>query len=317
MKVCSLNVRGLGDRIKRRAVFQYFREKTDMDVIFLQEIHVQSTEQCCMWKTEWGGPLYASIGESNSRGVITLINPNSRLGIKMTNIKRDSNGRLLVGEAQVENKTVILCNIYAPNEDDTVFFTGMIRTVESFTRTDCVIIGGDFNLVMNPPQDRNNSLHNHVASQEILADYVDHTAMTDIWRVLHPDCRRYTWHRGGGSTRRLQASRIDFFLIPQWLTDCVQQCEIEPGFMTDHSLVTLTIGIEEFKWGAGVWRFNNKLLEMLSLMPKWKYFYVKLYKIRKGTIHVKAGKLLRWRPPPLQKNSRRRRPEQKDVKLNN
>ena len=64
LRVVSLNVRGLGDRQKRRSVFQYVRGKAD--IVLLQETHLDSDEKRELWQTEWGGPIRASYGDSNA-----------------------------------------------------------------------------------------------------------------------------------------------------------------------------------------------------------------------------------------------------------
>ena len=121
------------------------------------------------------------------------------------------------------------------------------------------IIGGDFNLVLDVELDQKNSLYNHDQSRKVVVDYMEQAALCDIWRMRNPKCKRFTWYRW--VQHQPQASRIDMLLIPQWIADMVQDCNILPGFMTDHSIVTLSIGAEEFQHGPGVWRFNNMLLD--------------------------------------------------------
>ena len=69
-KLLSLNVRGLINPKKRRAIFKYARDRADL--ILLQETHsdTSSEEQ---WKHEWGGNIYFSHGNTDSRGVCLLI----------------------------------------------------------------------------------------------------------------------------------------------------------------------------------------------------------------------------------------------------
>ena len=55
LKLLSLNVRGLSNFRKRRAIFTWCR-KQKADLIFLQETH--SAENCkCEWKKEWGSEI--------------------------------------------------------------------------------------------------------------------------------------------------------------------------------------------------------------------------------------------------------------------
>ena len=50
------------------------------------------------------------------------------------------------------------------------------------------------------------------------------------------------------------------FLIPDGMIDSVTDCEILPGHLSDHSIVSRKIRTDEFHRGPGVWKFNNKLL---------------------------------------------------------
>ena len=69
-RMLSLNVRGLGNFKKRRAIFAWCR-KQNANVIFLQETHSTDDSEK-QWKAEWGAPLELAHGSSNSRGVPIL-----------------------------------------------------------------------------------------------------------------------------------------------------------------------------------------------------------------------------------------------------
>ena len=62
----SLNVRGLSNFKKRRAIFAWCR-KQNANIIFLQETHSTGNNEK-QWKAEWGAPLELARGSSNSRG---------------------------------------------------------------------------------------------------------------------------------------------------------------------------------------------------------------------------------------------------------
>ena len=136
----------------------------------------------------------------------------------MDDIKTDTRGRMICAKMQLEGSKYVLCNVYAPNDDDPTFFTEMIEMVDSYIDCDTKIIGGDFNLVMSPDVDRNGSLANHKNSVTVLKEYADRSELCDIWRVFNPGKRRYTWHRWGNTHKPL-CSRINFFLIQEGLVD--------------------------------------------------------------------------------------------------
>ena len=63
VKIPSLNVRGLGDRIKRKKMFTFLKMK-NFDIVFLQETH-SSRKTAKVWQTEWGSKIVFAHGETN------------------------------------------------------------------------------------------------------------------------------------------------------------------------------------------------------------------------------------------------------------
>ena len=60
LTICSLNVRGLSNDVKRRETFNWLRNKKH-SVYFLQEVH-SSNETEKLWLAEWG--IYWSVQQS-------------------------------------------------------------------------------------------------------------------------------------------------------------------------------------------------------------------------------------------------------------
>ena len=63
-----------------------------------------------------------------------------------------SRKKFILVDWKLENKTVTLANIYAPNDDNPNFFKNFFRHLLSF-ECDDIILGGDFNLVMDVQND--------------------------------------------------------------------------------------------------------------------------------------------------------------------
>src|SRR5207237_1403646 len=59
-KLCTLNVRGMRDRVKRRIVFNFLRDEK-IDIAFLQETHSVSSD-FRYWRSEWGSKILVSHG---------------------------------------------------------------------------------------------------------------------------------------------------------------------------------------------------------------------------------------------------------------
>ena len=235
MKLCSLNARGLGEKRKRKSTFTFFRN-CNADLILVQETHL-TQETVNEWRLEWGGEIMFSNGTSNSRGVVILLHPRSQC--KVLEAKHDNHGRCVSVMVEMNQKKFVICNVYGPNTDSPTFFKEMIRIIDSYQEYDGIVIGGDFNLVINPEIDRNGSSANHTKVVKVLKLYMECSGLVDVWRDRNTDSRRYTWHRWNQGSCS------------------VEDCEIKLGHLSDHSMIEMSINIDCYQRGPGVWKFNN------------------------------------------------------------
>ena len=248
IKLGSLNVRGLRINLKRKKLFRYIKERK-LDVTYLQETHGDAKSNY-LWESEFGKKCIFSNGETNSRGVMTILD--KKLSQNLLEIRRDVLGRYLLCKCKINEYTYCFANIYAPNGDDPEFFREVIEQIENL---DCiyVIVGGDFNLVMNNCIDRNrdNNSNQKPHAKEVLCQYMQDSNMSDVWRKLHPDKKSFTWVK---TVPKLCWSRIDWFLTSDALLHKQTTCEIIPCTLTDHSLVELEIETDCAKRGPGIWK---------------------------------------------------------------
>ena len=70
LKIVSMNVRGLKNIKKRRALFSIFK-KNDYDIIGLQESHLTNKDRKTIL-AEWGPNFHISEGTIHSKGILTL-----------------------------------------------------------------------------------------------------------------------------------------------------------------------------------------------------------------------------------------------------
>ena len=89
-KLLSLNVRGIRNFEKRKAIFQWI-SKQNADVIFLQETYsTKEVEQ--FWRLQWKGEIFFAHGSENSKGVMILT---KGLDIKISDSQLDPEGRFI------------------------------------------------------------------------------------------------------------------------------------------------------------------------------------------------------------------------------
>ena len=206
LKILTCNVRGIANPHKRRKIFRYLHEK-DIDVIFMQETH--STKNCeKRWRNEWGGRIFFDHGESNARGTAIFFKKQTQL--KHLNTLRSREGRFVMVEAELEDKKFLLANIYGPNVDDPLFFSQIMQTI-SESSMDFKIVGGDLNVILNPEMDKYSlsSKKTETAAVKFLNNFMEEEQWLDVWRIINPDARQYTWKRN----TPLTMSRLDYLFM--------------------------------------------------------------------------------------------------------
>ena len=291
-KTTSLNVRGIRTFEKRfKSIFNWII-KQNSDICFLQETY--STEGIeNQLKKQWPGDIYFARGSFHSRGVAILVRKS--FDFKLKSIRSDKEGRCLILETTIEDVPFLLVNIYAPNTTTqrTMFFQTLCELIydEGFNESDKrIILGGDFNVTMDPDLDclgGNPVLKDSVKCvEDILMNY----DLVDIWRIRNPDIKKFTCR---------QKSPI----ISDSLQDDVEKVDIVTAIRKDHSAIALEIdSLDDQQRGPSFWKFNNNLLddalfvqrlrEKFSMWldeinfcvdPRIKWDWMK-YKIRKESI---------------------------------
>ena len=118
------------------------------------------------------------------------------------------------------SKCLTVANIYAPNED--VFFDHL-----SNFKCGEIIIGGDFNLVFDVEKDKRGGLaRTHKNALKVIRNFSENLGLSDVWRLLNPEARRYTWRQN----QPVIHCRLDFFLVSESSLCDVTHADIFPGF---------------------------------------------------------------------------------------
>ena len=136
--------------------------------------------------------------------------------------------------------------------------TWLLAYIISLTNIDDIIIGGDFNLVLDIDLDKKGGLaKTHTKAVKVIKDHMAELDLVDVWRLLNPDGRRYSWRRQKPEIH----CRLDFCLVSQSLTCNVTNSGILAVFKTDHSLITIKLALHSNPRGPGFWKLNTSLLE--------------------------------------------------------
>ena len=231
--ICSLNMRGLLNIMKKRETFRWLKMKK-YAVYFLQEVHCTKDKEN-IWSVEWGYSAIFSSFSSASAGICVLFNNNFNFLI----LKSFSNpeGRFVMVDIKLESKILTLVNIYAPNEDKPTFFQNVVNQLLCF---DCskIILGEDFNLVLDVQKDKKGGrLVTHDNSLKEVKHISDVLDLIDIWPC-----------------------RLDFFWTTSSLSTTITNADILPGYKTDHSLISIHLANNANPKGPG-------FLEIEHLFP--------------------------------------------------
>lgn len=249
IKIFSHNVNGIRDYVKRRKVFNYFKNK-QADIVCLQETYSEVNNEK-FWKSEWGGHIIFSHGTHHSCGVTILFRKD--LNFEILNTLSDANGRYLICHLKINNREVIISNLYGPNYDSPGFYARIFSLLEQSNHPEWITTG-DFNIILDSILDSKSCRpHANRRAADMVRDCMEQYGLIDVWRQLHNDVKRYTFRRGGSI-----ASRLDFFLISESFSSLVKKSEILPSILSDHSVVLLDIALDADKRGPGFWKMNTK-----------------------------------------------------------
>ena len=200
---------------------------------------------------QWDGPTFWSLAIGRQGGVVILCSPGQRENVSIW--QKDPEGRLLSLLISFNDIKVNLVNVYAPtNPTERGVF---LKSLQPYLFPNShLLLAGDFNCYDGALDKMGGS----VSIDARLSDLKSVHFVRDAWRFKHPKERQFTWYNSDFSI----ASRLDSFLITRILCDRVSSCEIHPCVYSDHDFVLLDLDLHTtIKWGPGVWKFNNTLLQ--------------------------------------------------------
>ena len=283
LTIDSLNCRGLGDKKKRRRIFNHFFRR-GIDIILLQETHTTQTT-ALQYKDEWKklSRKHTSFWNSLSSracGVAILIRDQTKT--KILNSLQDDNGRIITLQFKCFNDTYQTQTIYAPSNPPSrpLFF----QSLENYVFPDGQIIaGGDFNMVENPLIDRSGGTLSakHTRGLPELQDYRIPLNLVDMWRELHPDSVAYSWSSLDDKDIH---SRLDRFYLSNSLRKSFLHQHLFANPWSDHRTLSLATEIKSpVRRGKGWFKLNTALLEedeyvdlvrsflrdWLEILPTW------------------------------------------------
>ena len=278
VQLLSLNVRGIGDGKKRREIFRWLKRYHggEKSIVMLQETH-SSDQYELIWEKEWGSKIFYSHGSSTARGVAILMPLHHNFDV--TELWKDTQGRILALTLKSDDIHLNIANIYAPTKDKVNEQLNTLNELDLNLQLaeSPFILGGDFNTCLNPILDKEGGkIEVKSKYTEKLQFMLDDYNIFDTWRTLNPNSKRFTWRQN----HPIIQSRLDYFFASGELFYNIKDIKIKPSIKTDHSLleIKLTFGNEQ-KRGPGFWKFNSALLRdevYIDMIREW----IEQYKVQ-------------------------------------
>lgn len=139
LRVLTLNVRGLNNPIKRKALISYL-DSTGADVCLLQETHLLQIDTHCLRSRHFPTQLFSSASSKRAGVAILLSRPfGGRVEQKVAELK----GRLLAYQLTIAGQAMVIGSIYAPNDGQDAFLRSALLEVTA-NNTRSILLGGGF-----------------------------------------------------------------------------------------------------------------------------------------------------------------------------
>ena len=252
LRIVSSNVRGLGTQHKRRDVMHFLRNM-ECDIILLQDTHI-TKEKISVFNSLWKGKSYHSCYTNNSRGSSILINKKLQHDIISEFVSDKGNYVFL--QCKIGTDVYVIGSVYGPNRDEPQFYAHLGDILDK-TERDHIIVGGDFNFVIDAAKDSYGYVReNNVNARLKFLSICNKHNLTDVWRYHNPDKQQFTWFKPTPN----QGARLDMFWVSNHLLSLCGDIQIVPGYRTDHSIISMNVQVEGPQRGPGLWKFNESLL---------------------------------------------------------
>ena len=135
------------------------------------------------------------------------------------------------------------------------FFNNLCRKLECIDDDSFILVGGDFNCIVDPKDNISGNLHPD-SEIKTLNKLIDSSNLNDVWRCHHPDEYDYTWSNRSKS----QARRIDYMLANDMYINSIVSCDIVDFVNCDHRGILIDYEVHKLERGPGHWKMNDSLL---------------------------------------------------------
>ncbi len=263
LNILSLNVNGLNSAVKRTRVLEYLHRKS-ISCALIQETHLKQSD-VARFQNKYYKLIAFSCAQNKTKGVLILVN--RKLNLTVEHIGSDEKGRFVFIRCKIYNNRLALVSIYGPNETDSAFLTQISKTLlEEIDYP--LVVGGDFNAVINPVLDKSQSDTTANPSSKLLNKFITELNLIDLWRIQNTKAKDFTFF----SNRHKTFSRIDYIFLSPSLISSNSSISILPILLSDHSAMLCSVPLSDVKAKSPRWRFNISLLSNQTFITSLKEY---------------------------------------------
>ena len=183
LKLLSLNVRGLRNVNKRRAIFSYLKAKKATN--FCLQERYSSIEDEKVWPAEWGG---GGGGQNFFFAWLFALQRclhsfESTFHISLATRRSGLRRKVLIVKVIIDEECFFVTNIYAPTDylDQDCVIRLLSEQLISNTDTSKVVISGDWNTTLNPIDKRGGQPWKATNYRNSLISLIEELNLIDIY----------------------------------------------------------------------------------------------------------------------------------------
>ena len=220
--------------------------------------------------------LFWSHSPSARNGVVVIVRKSPHYTVSsLPLVPNSTDGRYVNLSLTIPalSSTYNLLAIYAPAHTDAERNAFFLSLPPLCTNS---IVMGDFNMVLDPLQDKISSTPDHGTdrARTSLSKLMDSHNLVDVWRFHNPNIDKFTYHR------EKYAARLDRILTPESLLERVVDTDVLVTKIPDHYPVTLTLNLATALKGHDRYFMNTSLLRNEVFMDgliDFMYFFIETY----------------------------------------
>jgi exonuclease III len=144
ISLLTLNVNGHNSPIKRHHLMKWIK-KEDPTICCLQETHLTIRNKHRLRMKGWK-KIYQANGPRKQAGVAIFIS--DKVDFKPTLIKQDKEGHTILIKGEIDQKEIIIINLYVPNVNTLNFIKHTLKDLKAYINSNTVVVG-NFNTTLS------------------------------------------------------------------------------------------------------------------------------------------------------------------------